>query len=126
MRRNELKLANCSWRNEVLFMAFSRLKITIEKIFTPEEVFGHEMKQASDGSTIPPCPFFKSGQEFVTENGFVKPENFCGWAWRDLTVRLTKFDLIEDMDWPDKNTTYMACGDGLRPVIFKVERLPKE
>ena len=101
----------------------SRLKITVERIFTPMEVFGHEIKQASDGKPIPPCQFFKTGQEFIAENGFTRPDGFCGWAWRDLTVRLTKFDLLDDMDWPEKNMTYVACGDGVRPVIFKLERL---
>jgi uncharacterized repeat protein (TIGR04076 family) len=104
-------------------MKLPRLRITVEKVFTPIEVFGHEMKQASNGQSIPPCPFFKEGQQFETENSFTRPEDFCGWAWRDLTVRLTKFDLINDMDWPEKNMTYAACGDGVRPVIFKLERL---
>ena len=106
-------------------MAFSRLKITVERVFTPKEVFGEDIRQASDGEIIPPCPIFKEGQEFITENGFTRPDGFCGWAWRDLTVRLTKFDLIEDMDWPEKDMTYVACGDGVRPVIFKLERLPE-
>jgi uncharacterized repeat protein (TIGR04076 family) len=104
-------------------MEFSKLKITVERIFAPEEIFGHEMKQMSNGEIIPPCQFFRVGQEFVTENSFTRPEGFCGWAWKDLTVRLTKFDLVNDMDWPEKNVTYMACGDGVRPVIFKVEKL---
>ncbi|MFW9871273.1 MAG: TIGR04076 family protein [Candidatus Thorarchaeota archaeon] len=104
-------------------MKLSRLKITVERIFSPKEVFGHEMKQASNGETIPPCRFFEVGQEFVAENSFTRPEEFCGWAWRDLTVRLTKFDLIDDMDWPEKDITYVACGDGVRPVIFKLERI---
>ena len=104
-------------------MKLSKLRITVERIFTPTEVFGHEIRQASNGEPIPPCGFFKEGQEFITEHSFTRPEGFCGWAWRDLTVRFTKFDLIDDMDWPDKNTTYVACGDGLRPVIFKLERL---
>ena len=101
----------------------SRLKITVERVFTPSEVFGHEIKRASNGEPIPPCPFFKKGQEFVTEHGFTRPEGFCGWAWRDLTTRLTKFDLIDDMDWPEKNMTYVACGDGARPVIFRLEKI---
>ncbi|MGY5871777.1 MAG: hypothetical protein RTV72_06005 [Candidatus Thorarchaeota archaeon] len=39
----------------------SRIKITIERVFTPMEVFGHEINQASDGAAIPPCPFFEKG-----------------------------------------------------------------
>jgi len=106
-----------------IFMKLSRLKITIERTFSPAEVFGHEIKQASNGDLIPPYQFFEVGQEFIAEDGFTRPEGFCGWAWRDFTVRLTKFDLIDDMDWPDKDTTYVTCGDGVRPVIFKLERI---
>ena len=87
------------------------------------EVFGHEINQASDGAAIPPCPFFEKGQEFLTENGFTRPEGFYGWAWRNLTVRLTKFDIIDDMEWPEKDMTYVACGDGARLVIFRLEKI---
>lgn len=104
-------------------MGRSKLKITVERIFTPKEVFGHEIRQTSNGNAIPRCPVFEVGQEFIAENGFTCPDGFCGSAWRDLTVRLTMFDLIEDMDWPRKGMTYVACGDGVRPVIFKLERL---
>ncbi|MFW9908864.1 MAG: TIGR04076 family protein [Candidatus Thorarchaeota archaeon] len=104
-------------------MKLPRLKITVERVFTPKDVLGHDIKQASTGRIIPPCSFFQVGQEFLVENSFTRPAGFCGWAWRDLTVRLTKFDLIDDMDWPEKDMTYVACGDGLRPVIFKLERL---
>ena len=83
-------------------MKLGRLRITVERVFTPMEVFGYDIRKASDGEVIPPCPFFKKGQVFEAENGFSRPEGFCGWAWRDLTVRLTKFDLIDDMDWPEE------------------------
>ena len=106
-----------------MVMKLGRLRITVERVFTPMEVFGYDIRKASDGEVIPPCPFFKKGQVFEAENGFSRPEGFCGWAWRDLTVRLTKFDLIDDMDWPERDVTYVACGDGVRPVIFKLERL---
>lgn len=99
-----------------------RIKLTIIKKFTPIEIFGHEIIRSS-GEKIPICPFFEEGQVFLPENSFTKPEGFCGWAWRDLTVRFTKFDLLENEDWPKPGETYVACGDGLRPVIFKLEKL---
>lgn len=104
-------------------MNLPKIKITVVRKFSPEEVFGEPIKQASDGTPIPTCRFFDEGQEFITENSFTRPDGFCGWAWRDLTVRLTKFDLIDDMDWPEKDMTYVACGDGVRPVIFRLEKL---
>ncbi|MFX0209332.1 MAG: TIGR04076 family protein, partial [Candidatus Hodarchaeota archaeon] len=100
-------------------MKLPKIKITIIKKFKPEEVFGHEIIRSSSGETIPPCQFFEEGDEFIAEHSFKMPEGFCGWAWRDLTVRFTKFDLLEDEDWPEPGMTYVACGDGLRPVIFK-------
>ncbi|MHA2031735.1 MAG: TIGR04076 family protein [Candidatus Kariarchaeaceae archaeon] len=99
-----------------------KVKITVIKKFNPDEIFGHEIIHAS-GKPIPQCPFFEEGQEIFAENSFIKPEEFCGWAWRDLTVRFTKFDLLEDEEWPKKGETYVACGDGIRPVIFKLEKL---
>ncbi|MDF1537576.1 MAG: TIGR04076 family protein [Candidatus Thorarchaeota archaeon] len=107
-------------------MKLSKMKIAVVRKFSPEEVFGHELLQSSDGTPIPTCSFFEKGQEFITENSFTRPEGFCGWAWRDLTVRLTKFDLIDDMDWPEKDMTYVACGDGVRPVVFRLERLAEQ
>ncbi|MGY5854763.1 MAG: TIGR04076 family protein [Candidatus Thorarchaeota archaeon] len=104
-------------------MKLPRLKITVVRKYSPEEVFGQEMIQKSSGKPIPTCQFLHEGQEFIAENSFKMPEGFCGWAWRDLTVRLTKFDLVDDMDWPEKNVTYVACGDGVRPVIFRLEKL---
>ncbi|MHA2232995.1 MAG: TIGR04076 family protein [Candidatus Hodarchaeales archaeon] len=104
-------------------MLLERIKITVVKRYSPEEVFGHEMKLSSSGTRIPPCQYVKDGQVFYAENSFKMPEGFCGWAWRDLTVRFTKFDLLENEEWPEPGMTYVACGDGLRPVIFKLEKL---
>ncbi|MCY3412073.1 MAG: TIGR04076 family protein [Candidatus Heimdallarchaeota archaeon] len=103
-------------------MNHPKLKFTVINKFSTKDITGSEVTTNS-GYSIPTCPFFDIGDEHIAENSFTKPEKFCGWAWKDLSTRLTKFELVEDMDWPDKNTTYMACGDGLRPVIFKVEKL---
>jgi len=98
------------------------MKITVAGRYSPEEVFGHEIVQSSSGKAIPTCQFFEDGQELILENSFKMPDDFCGWAWRDLTVRLTKFDLI-DVNSPGPNVTCVACGDGVRPVIFRLEKL---
>ncbi len=99
-----------------------KIKFTVVKVFSTKEVLGHEVIRAS-GKKVPICPVFREGQEIIAKDIYTKPEAFCGTAWRDLTNRLTKFDIVEDMDWPEKNVTYCACGDGLRPVIFKVEKM---
>ncbi|MCW4030910.1 MAG: TIGR04076 family protein [Candidatus Bathyarchaeota archaeon] len=99
-----------------------KIKITVIKKYKPEDVLGHEVKQSTTGKRIPSCLFFEEGQEFIAEHSFKMPDGFCGWAWRDLTVRFTKFDLVDE-DWPEPGVTYVACGDGLRPVIFQLEKL---
>ena len=103
-------------------MQLPRMKIIVVRRYSPEEVFGHPMIQSSSGKAIPACQILEDGQEFIAEHSFKMPDGFCGWAWRDLTVRFTKFDLV-DMDWPSPNVTYVACGDGVRPVIFRLEKL---
>jgi uncharacterized repeat protein (TIGR04076 family) len=119
----QIRRSHSSCGSEVKVVNLPRIRITVERKFSPREVFGQDMKQASSGDTIPSCRFVEEGQEFIAENSFKMPDGFCGWAWRDMTVRLTKFDLIDDMDWPKRDVTYVACGDGIRPVIFRLERL---
>jgi hypothetical protein len=28
-----------------------------------------------------------------------------------------------DYNWPEAGITYQPCGDGLRPIIFKIEKM---
>lgn len=74
------------------------------------------------------CPKFQEGQEFIA--GFEKPDGFCSWAWCDiskyLTVLLSSGNFSEGLfeGWmKDKNTMIACCTDGMRPVIFKLEKL---
>lgn len=75
------------------------------------------------------CPAFKDGQEFVIPFA-EKPEGFCNWAWDDIfktVVTLARggnfsTDIFEG--WmKDDRSMITCCTDGMRPVIFKVERL---
>ena len=54
-----------------------------------------------------------------------KPENFCDWAWHDIykivitLVSKGNFDI-----WmKEKGTAISCCTDGIRPVVFKLERI---
>jgi uncharacterized repeat protein (TIGR04076 family) len=78
---------------------------------------------------VEPCPLFKDGQEFVFEFS-QKPDNFCGWAWDDVyktviaLARGGNFSKdIFDGWMKDDKSMITCCTDGIRPVIFKVERL---
>jgi uncharacterized repeat protein (TIGR04076 family) len=98
-------------------------KITVLKTTVQSELAGDYCQQEVD-----PCPLLREGQEFVT--GFEKPEGFCDWAWNDLlrfvTALLTGGNFKEDLfqGWmKDENTMIACCTDGMRPVIFLLERV---
>ncbi|MHA2357179.1 MAG: TIGR04076 family protein [Candidatus Heimdallarchaeaceae archaeon] len=99
----------------------SKVKITVLKNLSPEEVFGHELKSPS-GDIIKACTSFKEGEEFMVEN-LKKPEKFCGWAWRDIYKDLSVLAFGGDFSWTEPNTAITCCTDGMRPVVFKLERL---
>ncbi len=97
-----------------------KIKITVLKVFTPEDVFGDKLIRP-DGKVVEPCSL-KEGQEYFTD-GFTKPEGFCGWAFDDF--RKDFYLLAFGGDLPDtpKGIVYTVCSDGKRPVCFKLERL---
>lgn len=70
-----------------------------------------------------PCDQFRDGQEFVLE-GADKPEDFCSWAWADIHRDLMIIHFGGDVHWIKPSGTHIACcTDGLRPVVFKIERI---
>ena len=70
----------------------------------------------------------QEGQEFVTN--FAKPLGFCDWAWNDIhqyvAVLLAEGNFAGSLfdGWmKDEKTMIACCTDGIRPVIFKLERI---
>jgi uncharacterized repeat protein (TIGR04076 family) len=52
------------------------------------------------------------------------PEGFCSSAWNTIYPNLRTLYHGGDFSYFDeKGTQITCCADGLRPVIFKVERL---
>ena len=66
----------------------------------------------------------QEGQEFIVENELTMPEGFCRWAWvdiyRDIAILTMKGNFAEE---ELAGIKYSACSDGLKPVVFKLERL---
>mgnify|MGYP001451750124 CR=1 FL=1 len=101
-----------------------KCKITVLKRTLNEDI----AKEFVDMS-IGPCESFKEGQEFILDFA-QKPEGFCDWAWNDIYKTYVTIarggNFSEDMfkDWmKDNKSMITCCTDGVRPVIFKVERL---
>ena len=75
--------------------------------------------------TVGPCEQFTEGQEFVVERDGPCPDGFCDWAWNDINkvlVALMAGGSFE-MWMKDGNTNITCCTDGIRPVVFKLERI---
>jgi uncharacterized repeat protein (TIGR04076 family) len=99
----------------------SYLEITVLKRFDTKEVFKDlPIKIKYSGQ----CPVFKDGQVFQVDEYCQRPKEFCTWAWEAM------FDMIMTLrfggnfhEWyEDSGVAVACCPDGLRPVIFKLER----
>ena len=75
---------------------------------------------------VDPICFMCKGEKtpFVSKN-LDTPPGFCGWAWADIQRDVAHLALGGDFPWiKQKGTMISTCTDGLRPVVFKLERLP--
>ena len=102
----------------------NRVKITVLKTTLDEELakeYGAEGLKA--------CPMLRAGQVFYAD--YAKPDGFCDEAWKAIYQYV--FALAHGSgqfyygDWIEKpGVAICSCNDGLRPVIFKVERTDEE
>jgi uncharacterized repeat protein (TIGR04076 family) len=103
----------------VVEMQISDVRITVLKKLQTGEVFE---QYAVDGMT-PTCNLLKDGAEFVSRR-MQMPEGFCSWAWADVQRDVIHLALGGDFPWVnEKGKMISCCTDGLRPVVFKLERM---
>ncbi len=75
---------------------------------------------------LAPCPMLKEGQVFYAD--WQCPEGFCNEAWKAIYQYVFALshgvdELFYYGDWiKEKGVAIVSCNDGLRPVIFKIER----
>jgi uncharacterized repeat protein (TIGR04076 family) len=98
----------------------TKLKVTVFKKFSPEDIFGHEV--LARGKTLQACNH-QVGDEFIVDHHLDRPKDFCGQAWQDLYTTLMIYYFGGDYNWPEPGVTYQPCGDGMRTVIFKIEKM---
>ena len=74
------------------------------------------------------CPYFEVGQEFIINNIDEIPKGFCAWAWADIErdIAIILFGGQPQPVLINPNSMYSCCDEGLRPVIFKIERIVME
>ena len=98
----------------------SRVKMTILKKLSSRDIFGDSppMGQATEG-----CRQFDVGQEFIVGEDGGMPEGFCHWAWNDIYKVVTTLMYGGSFSGKKDAQIVRCCTDGLRPVIFKLERI---
>ena len=74
--------------------------------------------------TIERCPVFEDGQVFIFEDWPTKPADFCDMAWQAINTGLMLCWFDADLDSITIPNKWQACcPDGLRPVVFTIERM---
>ena len=73
------------------------------------------------------CDAFTEGQVFILD-GPGKPAEFCEEAWSAITRYVFAFNtggggFFNGRWMKDENTMIACCNDGIRPVVFKLERI---
>ena len=100
----------------------SKVKITVIKQFSREDIIGKEFIRA-DGSPIKKCGM-EEGLEFTIRESGNMPEGFCHHAWFGLYKNVSILRCGGGFpDWTGDDMIYNACPDGIRPVCFKLEHI---
>ena len=97
-----------------------KCKITVLKTH-----FDEELAKEYGAKNIGKCPLHEVGQIYFAD--YAKPENFCDEAWKAIYQYVFALShgsgVFYNGSWIEKlGVAICSCNDGIRPVIFKVER----
>lgn len=100
----------------------TKLKITVLRTLDPEKLF--DPLPVTLKQPLGPCEIFTEGQEIFVDETLKMPEGFCETAWRNFNhnIRVLGYD-GELPFFMETNLAINSCTDGMRPVIFKIERI---
>ena len=99
----------------------AKVKITVVKKVNNKDMFGDNPPVGF--TAVPECDRVELGQEFISDEGKCPP-GFCSWAFADIQRDITHLRLGGDFPWiKEKGTILSCCTDGVRPVVFKLERI---
>ena len=100
----------------------SKCKITVVKRTINQDLIDEYL--SDDRENFGLCQAYDDGQEFIIESFPLKPDGFCDWAWADIHRDVVAVMFGGSYSWINQpGTAITCCTDGLRPVIFKVERI---
>jgi len=69
------------------------------------------------------CTRLNEGDTFIAQKGAC-PQGFCGTAFADIHRDITHLRFGGSYPWmQEQGVAYSCCTDGLRPVVFRLERI---
>jgi len=99
-----------------------KVRITVLRRFSPKEVF--KKNPVTPVEPMEACEILKDGQEFVVGSDGKMPEGFCTSAWQTIYCNVRTLAFGGNLPWfKEKGVAINCCLDGLRPVVFKLERI---
>ncbi len=103
-------------------MSIAKIKITVIKKLDMTNI--HPLGEGGAALDFEPvCPLFEVGDEFVLDIG-EPPKGFCQAAFDDIYRYISGLRFGANYPWMSREGTATACcTDGLRPVIFFLERI---
>ncbi len=97
----------------------AKCRITVLKI-----TFHSEIAESYCRDWLGPCSVFAEGQEFLLDDPWQMPQGFCSTAWGDIFKNVQTICLGGNFPSARKDGVNISCcADGVRPVIFKTERV---
>jgi uncharacterized repeat protein (TIGR04076 family) len=103
-------------------MSRNKVKITVLKRLDPKEIF--DELPVAERDWFVPCGLFQDGQEFILEEDLKMPEGFCTLAWHSIYLNVRTIGYGGNIPaFEEEGVAISCCVDGMRPVIFKIERI---
>ena len=95
------------------------------KITVLKTLFMEDLAEEYGAKGIGKCSRHTEGQVYYTD--YAIPEGFCGEAWKAMFQYVFALahgsEVFYNGRWMDKpGVAVCSCNDGIRPVIFKIER----
>ena len=98
-----------------------KVRVTVVKKVNNKDMFGDSPPVGFTANPV--CDMLEVGQEFISEN-CACPEGLCAWAFADIQRDISHLSLGGHFTWKKKKGTMLSCcTDGVRPVVFKLERI---
>ena len=106
------------------------IKITVLKRGYEQELVERFIENPQTGK----CPVFQEGQEFLVTrenyNNFPYENHFCVAAWDVIKIKVYAGLQGGNFYWKgwmkDQNQQILCCDDGVRPVVFLLEKVVEE